>query len=271
MAGGLTSRPELVFYGWLQSVRAALTGTARGFTVAIQHFVLATIPERFIEVDAARLLLILDRFAAPLDEGDRQLPCFPQHAVARHFTPEYYLQKLDFLVRYPGYLAYELTELHRLGIESARDRSVIMGLISRVLREREPELLTLPFRKFWRGAYERLDDVEAWWYARRLVYTGLEPKGAARPQKHYFLTSLAQTEAERLVAGVEHARWYADRIDLIQRFFGGLTATRVKELQYSHEAYRQAQLNEAIPDLLAEDITKHFALVFGEPMGVDLD
>jgi hypothetical protein len=84
-----------------------------------------------------------------------------------------------------------------------------------VLREREPELLMLPFRTFWRGAYEWLDDVEGWWYARRLVYAGLASKGGSRPQKHYFLTSLADTEVRRLVVAVEHARWYAARIERI--------------------------------------------------------
>jgi hypothetical protein len=239
--------------------------------MAGQRFVAGIIPERFVEVDAARLLLILARFAAPIDDQVRQLPCFPDHEVARHFTPEYYLQKLDFLVRYPGYLAYEFTELHRLDIEAARDGDGLMRLIRMVLREREPELMTLPFRKFWRGAYERLDDVEAWWYARRLVYTVLEPKGGARPQKHYFLTDLAETEARRLVGAVEYARWYAQRVGLIYCFFGGLSAAQVKELQYGHDAYRQAQLNEAIPDLPPEDIAVNFARVFGESLGVDLD
>jgi hypothetical protein len=239
--------------------------------MAEQHFVMGVIPERFIEVDAARLLLILARFAVPIDDQVRKLSCFPNHEVASHFTPEYYLQKLDFLVRYPGYLVYELTELHRLGVDPAHERDAMMYLVRTLLNEREPELMTLPFRKYWRGAYERLDDVEAWWYARRLVYTGLEPKGGARPQKHYFLTSLAETEAQRLVGAVDHARWYAERIDLIHRFFGGLSAARVKELQYSHEAYRLAQLNEIIPDLSSDEIAANFARVFGESLGVNLD
>ncbi len=236
-----------------------------------QRFIAGTIPERFVEVDAARLLLILTRFAVPIDDESRQLPCLPGHEFNRHFTPEYYLQMLDFLLRYPGYLAYELIELHRLGIDATRDRDGMMELIRSVLGETEPEFLTLPFRKFWRGAYERLDDVEAWWYARRLVYAALESKGSARPQKHYFLTRLAETEAERLVTAVEHAWWYAERIDLIFRFFGGLSAARVKELQYAHEAYRQAQLDETIPDLPAEEIGQSFARVFGVPLGVNLD
>lgn len=235
-----------------------------------QRFVVGAVPERFVEVDAARLLLILDRFAVAIDEQTQQLVCFPHHGVERSFTPEHYLHKLDFLVRYPGYLAYEFIELQRLGV-AIQGRDETMDLVRAVLREREPELMTVPFRRFWRGAYERLDDVEAWWYARQLVYTGLEPRGASRPRKHYFLTPLAKTEAKRLVANVEHAHWYAERIGLIHRFFGGLSAARVKELQYGHEPYRQAQLNEIIPDLPPAEIARSFAHVFGEPLEVSLD
>jgi hypothetical protein len=253
--------PATADAGWVEDV-------AR---VAAQRFVAGLIPERFVEVDAARLLLILARFAGPIGNEVRRLPAFPGHDVVRHFTPEYYVQKLDFLVRYPGYLAYELTELHRLNVEAARERDEVMRLVRTVLREREPERMTLPFRKFWRGAYERLDDVEAWWYARRLVYTALESKGGARPQKHYFLTELALTEAQRLVSAVEHAGWYALRVDLIHCFFGGMSAARVKDLQYGHEAYRQAQLNEVIPDLTSDEIAANLARVFGEALGVDLD
>ncbi len=235
-----------------------------------QRFVAGIIPEQFVEVDAARLLLILVRFAEPIEDRAQTLACFPTHEVVKHFTPEYYLQKLDFLLRYPGYLAYELTELHRLGIEAARDRAEIKGSIHSILDQREPELLTIPFRRFWRGAYERLDDVESWWWARSLVYVGTEPRGYARPRKHYFLTEKGEMVAQRLVASVQHASWYAERIDLIHRYFGGLSAARVKDLQYSHEAYREAQLNETIPDLRSEEIAQNFTRVFGEPLGVEL-
>ena len=236
-----------------------------------QRFVGRVVTERFVEVDAARLLLILARFATPIDDQVRDLPCFPGADVTRHFTPEYYLQKLDFLMRYPSYLAYELIELCGMNAPSASDRIEMARLIRQVLMDREPELLTQPFRKFWRGAYERLDDVEAWWHARRLVFRGLELRGASRPQKHYFLTLLADDEAGRLAAMVDHARWYADRADLIHRFFGGMSAAEFKALQYSHEPYRHAQLNEVIPDVRASDIHQNFIRVFREPIGVNLE
>ena len=102
-----------------------------------QRFIAGTIPKRFVDVDAAGLLLILDRFAPSIDERARQTTCLPDHEVTRPFTPEYPLQKLDFLDRYPGYLAYELTGLHRLGIEAACNRGDIMRLIRTVCADED--------------------------------------------------------------------------------------------------------------------------------------
>lgn len=235
------------------------------------RFIDGIIPERFVEVDAARLLLILARFATTIDDNVRILRCFPGYPVVRHFTPEYHLQKLDFLVRYPGYLAYELVELHRTGDHEANDRAEVISIVRGVLENREPDLLTMPFRKFWRGAYERLDDVEAWWYSRDLIYAQLEARGQARPQKHYFVTEQAIAEAQRLVACVSHARWYAERIELIHRFLGGLAAGELKALQYSHPEYREAHLNETIPDVDVTELARNFECVFGEPLGVSVD
>jgi hypothetical protein len=227
--------------------------------------------ESMPEVDAARLLLILNHFAHPITEADRHQSWFPVREVERHFTPEYYLHKLDFLLRYPGYFAYELIELYHRETFDAQQRNELITLVRRVLHEREPELLTQPFRRFWRGAYERLDEVEAWWHARGLVYTQAETRGNAAPQKHYFMTSKAQEVAHKLVEHVEHARWYAQRIALIHQYFGRYSAAQIKALQYSHEAYRNAQLNETIPDLDLGLIDRHFERVFGEPLGVSLE
>lgn len=232
-----------------------------------QRFLLDSIPERFVEVDAARLLLILVRFARVPDVTIQKLECFPAHEIVSYFTPQYYLQKLDFLLRYPGYFVYELTELYRLGKIDSSDRNEVVSIVRSILSSNEPELLTTPFRKFWRGAYERIDDVEAWWYGRQLIYTGLQTRRNARPQKYYFITQLAFNEAERFVAQVPHGRWYADRVALIHRFFKDLTPAAIMDLQYSHSGYRQAQIDQLIPDLSFLEITTHFATVFGEPLG----
>lgn len=223
--------------------------------------------ERPLEVDVARLLLILNRFAWPPDEATQQLGCWPDHEVSRVLTPEYYLQKLDFLVRYPAYLAYELIELHRLGQGAAVDANNTRRAVEQILVDREPELRTNPFRRFLRGAYERLDDVQAWWHSRGLVYTQIEARGqpgtTARPQKYFFLSPKGEQVSASLIAEVDHARWYAERIELIHRYFGSLTPAELKSLQYSHPEYRDAQLNEFIPDLSLEYVHEHFTHVYG--------
>jgi hypothetical protein len=233
-----------------------------------QRFLLDSVPERFVEVDAARLLLILTRFARVPDNTTEGLRCRSIHDFVGYFTPEYYLQKLDFLLRYPGYFVYELTELFKRGSIDQMHRDELVELIRSILQNNEPELLTTPFRKFWRGAYERLDDVENWWYSRRIIYTGLEPRGLAAPQKYYFLAPLAFSEAERLASSVAHGRWYAERVALIHQFFGHLAPVEVMQLQYTHHGYQQAQIAGLIPDLTFSEIASHFSAVFGEPLGI---
>lgn len=225
-------------------------------------------PEGFLEVDAARLLLLLDRFARPASERTFPPACAPAEPFVAHFASEYYLQKLDFLLRYPTYFIHELAELYQAGDPAAADRRLIIATIRKIHGDREPELQTIPFRKFWRGAYERRDDVEAWWWARALVFVKFERRGAAAPWKHYFLTQTGRAVASRLVKHVMHAKWYADRIEQIHLFMGHLSATDIKAKQYRHARYREANLNEYIPDLTAEEIIENFWQVFGEPLEV---
>lgn len=230
---------------------------------------------KYVEVESVRLLLILNRFALPVDDKARQLQCWLEQPVVRYFTPEYKLQKLDFLVRYPTYFAYELIELHRMQVHSARDRDEIMSIVRTILSDKEPDRRTDLYQKFLHGAYERLDAVESWWHSRKLVYRGFERRGdinsTARPQKYYFLTEKGEQIATELVAAVEHARWYDERICLIHRHFSGFSAEELKRLQYSHPPYREAQLADEIPDLSLNELFTNFERIFGEPVGVDFD
>lgn len=234
-----------------------------------QQYVDGFRPEGFLEVDAARLLLILDRFARPIDPRTPP-PCLPQFPYERHFPSEYHLQKLDFLLRYPRYFAYELIELHAKRERLAADRSLTITTIREALGDKEPDQYTEPFLKFMRGAYEQLDNVEAWWYTRRLVYTEFEVRQTASPWKHYFVTEGGLALAARLKANVRRAEWYAIRIDQICRFMGHLSALEIKARQYRHTEYSQAQYNELIPDLPDEMVSGYFAEVFGEELGVAL-
>lgn len=235
-----------------------------------QGFVGGIRPHRFVEVDAARLLLILDRFAVFPSDETRRLTCASRYEFERHFASEYYLQKLDFLLRYPRYFAFELIELHAAQDGPAADADTAKASIREVLSEGAPELHTEPFVRFWRGAYERLDDVESWWFARELVFIGREVRGNGPTWKHYFVTAKGTGVANRLQANVEQTRWYAQRLDAIHRFMGHLSAAQIRDRQYRHRPYRDAHLNQLIPDLSNADIKTNFEQVFEEPLEVPL-
>jgi hypothetical protein len=229
-------------------------------------FVADDVPERFVEVDAARLLLVLEAFAHDASQAPPDLLATLPEVPARHFTPEYLLQKLDFLMRYPRHLAYELAELHRLGIPSAADQTRVIEDVRRALSNKEPEFRTQAYRKFWRGAYERLDLVESWWLSRRLVFVRSQRRGDASPQKHYLLTAAAGKLAVRLPQEVEHARWYADRAALLRAYFGGMSAGTIRSLQYELPGYREAQVGALIPDVSDEDLRTAFRRAFGREL-----
>lgn len=233
-----------------------------------QHFVSDIVPDSFLEVDAVRLMLILTRFASRNPRDSEGLACKPDRPYAGHFAPEYYLHKLDFFVRYPLYFVLDLMRLRRHGIPSTNNRDAVAGLIRRVIATKEPALQTFPFLKFRHGAYERLDDVEGWWYSRKLVYTGLESRGDAPRWKHYFVTEHAYELATELVQEVEAARWYHQRIAELFQYFGTLSAAQLKELQYTHPEYRRTRLSQHIPNPTLAQVANEFAEVFGEDLRV---
>jgi hypothetical protein len=235
-----------------------------------RQFIHGQRPEGYFEVDATRLLLVLARFARPKSEKTFPVSSAPAAPFIAHFASEYYLQKLDFLLCYPSYFIFELTELYQSGDSAAADRELIVTTIRQIHRDQDPDIRTIPIRKFLRGAYERRDDVEAWWYATELVFVKFQLRGAAKPWKHYFLTQKGQELADRLTTNVLCAKWYADRIALIHRFLGHFSAVEIKARQYRHPRYREAHLNEFIPDLTFEEISANFKQVFGEPLEVSL-
>jgi len=235
-----------------------------------QQFVGGLRPQGFVEVDAARLLLVLDRFARDPDNEVQSLRCAARFTFARHFASEYYLQKLDFLLRYPRYFAFELIELHAAQDGPAADRDEAIAVIRTVLSAGAAELDTEPFIRFWRGAYERIDEVEAWWYSRALVFMAREVRGNGPRWKHYFLTTQGIEIAAALRTKVEQAAVYDRRIEQIHRFMGHLRPTEIRDRQYRHTPYREAHLNQLIPDLSDRDVEENFQQVFSEPLGVTL-
>jgi hypothetical protein len=134
--------------------------------------------DRSVEVDGPPgCYFLLFHFAQPVRRGDARPPLLAgspgQPALhARVLPPE-----AGLLGPVPGLPRLRARGAARSWRPAAADDRDVQAVVRELVSEREPEYRTVPFRRFWRGAYESVDRVEAWWYARELVYTGMERRG----------------------------------------------------------------------------------------------
>lgn len=80
-----------------------------------------------------RILLILYFFSEEI-KGEKE-----KKSHIKQFKSEVRIQKIDFLIRYPDYLAAELLELIELGKDD-KDVDEIKNVIVSIFKENEPEL-----------------------------------------------------------------------------------------------------------------------------------
>ena len=132
--------------------------------------------------DRFRIFLILFLFSN--DFEDASTPHYK-----RLFTSEVRIQKIDFLLRNPDYLAYELLLFAKEG-KFASDE--IKGIVEDIIRNQEPALKRLEMEKFFFGAYEDIDDVIS--FLKSIDFIDFSSKKDTRLQtieKKYYITDYA--------------------------------------------------------------------------------
>jgi hypothetical protein len=182
--------------------------------------------------DAVRLLLLIDGAGEPLPDaaaGD-----FPAGAVAV-FRTQVALQKLDFWLRNPDYLA----ELMLDKFEETGDVEML-DMARRILDAEEPEVRRYPMLRYRFGAYEPLDDALAVLAAAGLVIRRREGKVGHTRQHNYYLTETGRSVARDIVGDVPELRWYVDRVALLLRLVDGIGPTALKDMQYTQPEYAAA-------------------------------
>jgi hypothetical protein len=199
-----------------------------------------------------RILLILYFFS-----DDYNNPANPE--LVKVFRTETKIQKIDFLIRYPGYLCFELLrsyeELNNPTIDEVRE------IVKSVFRDQEPRLRTDEMKRFFYGAYEELDDVIAYLKAVNLIeFKSLRSAGLKDIRKEYFVTKYGAEKIEQGFRTIESAKWYFARCQLIKQFFGDLKASELKERQYAIEVYRETLLGSYIADIEEQVRTKFYNL-----------
>lgn len=179
--------------------------------------------------------------------------------LAKVFYSEVKIQKIDFLLRYPSYLCFELLRLHQeTGVPTAADAQ---QLVSTIFQNGEPELRTDEMKRFFFGAYQDLDDIIGFLKSVGLVdFRKQTSLGLKDIRKAYFLTQVGVQKIEQGLANVPAAGWYFSRCALIKRYFADASGTQLKNRQYAIEEYRETPLGDYIQDIENSVRAEYFTL-----------
>jgi hypothetical protein len=197
------------------------------------------------EQDAVRILLIIAATALPLPQGSRADQAL-EDAVGVMET-QVKLQKIDFWVRNPDYLAATLLKDY----ETSRE-PYLLELASAILDSDEPEVRRYPMLRHLFGAYEPLDDALAVLRSAGLVVRRKRGTPGHVQQHDYFLTARGREAVDSILATEPVFTYYVDRVNLVATLTEGHGGTQLKARQYLHDEYRNTPIRNRIGSIAAQ-------------------
>ena len=171
----------------------------------------------------------------------------PKDAVAV-VRAEGRLQKLDFWLRNPDYLADELLNDY----ERSRDReSINLELAGKILDSDEPEICAIPMLRHLFGAFEYIDQAMSVLAVPRLVVVVPRRNAERVLQDNFYITSKGREVAARATEQFSVLAWYTERAFLVRALAEatGHSALALRKRQYLQRDYAQTPLNEIIPSI----------------------
>lgn len=206
--------------------------------------------------DRIRIFFILYFFSE-----DYMNPTEPH--LVKVFNSEVRIQKIDFLIRNPDYLAYELLLFAKEGKFS---RTEIKLIVKDIFAKKEPVIRRLEMEKFFFGAYEDIDDVIGFLKSIGFIEFKSEKNINLKTiNKCYYITNLACEKVNMDLNKLQTLEWYIKRCELINNYFGDLSGSQLKALQYEIDEYRNTSYKEYINDI-QDQVKKLFLDIFGEEL-----
>jgi hypothetical protein len=191
--------------------------------------------------DAVRLLLLLNTASEPApDPRPEEAPADSVGVVHGQVL----LQKLDFWVRNPDYLANELLNRY----ESDGDEADLT-LAKQILESDEPELRSYPMLRHLFGAYEPLDEALAVLATPGLVFARRRGGPGKTTLWNYYVTAAGREAAEHAIAEVPAMQYYVDRTQLVVDLAAGRRGTALKDIQYLQAEYADTALGRLIASI----------------------
>jgi len=206
--------------------------------------------------DRIRILLILYFFSEDYFDTEK-----PQRK--KILTSEVRIQKLDFLLRNPDYLAFELLNLAKRG---KSEKAEIKRIVKKIFEDKEPILRRLDMEKFFFGAYEDIDDVIGFLKSIEFIeFSSTKSLDLKTTEKKYYLTERATINIENKLPKLTALAWYVERLNLIKKYFGHMTGSGLKAMQYKIEEYESASWGDYINDIRSK-VEETFFELFGEKL-----
>lgn len=188
--------------------------------------------------DAVRLLLLLDAAAELLPTPHPSDA--PADAVAV-LRSQLLLQKLDFWLRNPDYLADELISRFE------RDGNVEdLELARSILESDEPEVRSHHMLRHLFGAYEPLDEALSVLRTPGLVIRRRQGNVGRTAQHDYYLTASGRAVAQKIVDSAPDLSYYVERSALVADLAAGRRGSALRDIQYLHPEYADAALGTHI-------------------------
>lgn len=164
------------------------------------------------------------------------------------FRTEIKIQALDFLLRYPDFLSFELMDL--MDSDSSINRDEIKATIESIYQNKEPEIRVEEMEKFFHGAYESIDDVIAFLVSVGfLKYESKKRVDGKEYEKNYFITKDCANKIENRLKGIPGVKWYFDRCELIKKYFNRFSGTELKSRQYRYSEYSDISYKSHIQNI----------------------
>ncbi|AZS37546.1 hypothetical protein CVS47_02183 [Microbacterium lemovicicum] len=190
---------------------------------------------------ATRILILLDVLGTPVAAD---CPVEDAVAVVSSLTR---VQKLDFWLRNPDYLADELLTEFESGRASL---GAVQPAVRRMLDGDAPSLHRYPMERYMYGAYEFIDDA----LSVLKMYGQIAHRRAADSgnlaRRDYFLLTAGRDTVQKMRATIPELAWYdaqAAAIELIPDASLGATA---KRRQYEQPEYEATAHGDVIPSIL---------------------
>lgn len=172
------------------------------------------------------------------------------------FQSEQRIQKIDFLLRNPDYLCYELILLVKA---NPAIKEEVRLIVKEIFKSKEPTFKRQEMERFFFGAYEDIDDAIAFLKSIGFIEFSSRKRTDLKVviEKKYYVNQYAIDKFLGEIDNLPSLRWYLDRCHLIKKYFGNLSGNQLRISQYRIKEYKNTSFNEYIGSI-KEEVSSEF-------------